>query len=637
MIRRKKLSYLLAVIIVLSSFFLYAPTKALAAVPVQNRIGGEDRYETAVKISASGWKQGAEKVVLATGEDFPDALCAAPLAKRNNAPILLTGNGKLDSRVSDELKRLGVKEVFIIGGPGVISQEVEEEINSLDIKCTRIFGNDRYETSAEIAKILGTSSEIVIATGENFPDALSIAPAAAQKGIPIVLSNSERLPEKVIEYLSGRSITKTYIIGGSGVISSHVYDQLSPYGPERISGADRYETNVEVLNKFIKDFNFKETYIATGTDFPDALAGSAIAPVTSSPIVLVDKTPGAVTLDLVHSKLDLISTITVLGGEGVVSKSTFTKLIYGNSTKTDYYTLLKENRYEYGAAITVKNDGSTSVTSITLEIDLGQLNASPYQREESIEVSGEGTKIVTDASGHKKAIITFDSLQSGQSVEYKVTRRFKNSGIKYNVDIAGTSGDYGDFGEYKKYTSPEDKIESDNAEIKDKSAEITKDEKNPYNKAKKIFEFVNTSLDYDFSEANKGALNALRTGKGVCEDFADLFVAMSRSVGVPARIVTGYWIESVSLNNPEDASLYGHAWAEFYLPEFGWIVVEPTVIKTNFDKRVPAYEYFGNLNDPGHFIRGYQNQSSYTLKYYTEGDNDPDVKVTSKEYIKKLQ
>lgn len=211
-----------------------------------------------------------------------------------------------------------------------------------------------------------------------------------------------------------------------------------------------------------------------------------------------------------------------------------------------------------------------------------------------------------------------------------------NGGIKYNIDQSKASTNYSNFKDFEKYTSPEDKIESNHPDIIAKTKEIVGDEKNPYMKAKKIFEYVNTTMNYDFSEGNKGALNALTTGKGVSEDFARLFVAMARSAKVPSRVVYGYRMELVDLSGAEDLASYKYAWAEFYLPDYGWIVVEPTEVNTDFDnKRVPAFEYFANLNHPGHFIRGYKSEPGYSITYYAGDGSEPKVDVIIKEYIVK--
>ncbi|NSJ92950.1 cell wall-binding repeat-containing protein, partial [Coprococcus sp. MSK.21.13] len=115
--------------IFLSNVFILSKVSA-AAYSKSERIYGKNRYETAVKISQKGWERGANCVILASGEGYADALCAAPLAKINDAPILLVQKNKLDLNVLRELKRLGVKNVYIIGGQGSISKEVEDKIKS---------------------------------------------------------------------------------------------------------------------------------------------------------------------------------------------------------------------------------------------------------------------------------------------------------------------------------------------------------------------------------------------------------------------------------------------------------------------------------------------------------------------------
>jgi N-acetylmuramoyl-L-alanine amidase len=93
----------------------------------------------------------SKSVVLATGQDFSDALCAAPLAKKLGAQILLNVKSKLLSEVEQELRRLKVEEIIIVGRPGVISDDVLNTLKEMNIKCTRIYGVNRYETSIKVA------------------------------------------------------------------------------------------------------------------------------------------------------------------------------------------------------------------------------------------------------------------------------------------------------------------------------------------------------------------------------------------------------------------------------------------------------------------------------------------------------
>ena len=141
-INRAKFAVSVLVFIIVS--FFTAKTAYAGTVVTGQRLAGLDRYETSVDISKSGWPGGSDVAVIATGEDFPDALCAGPLAKSLNAPVLLTEVNVLDSNVKAELKRLGVKEVYIVGGVGAVSYNVQNQITSMGIKCTRLAGEDRF-------------------------------------------------------------------------------------------------------------------------------------------------------------------------------------------------------------------------------------------------------------------------------------------------------------------------------------------------------------------------------------------------------------------------------------------------------------------------------------------------------------
>lgn len=319
--------YFLSFVLILTSLTVLPSTKLFASAQTK-RLAGDDRYITAIEISKAGWNE-AQNVILATGEDFPDALSAAPLSKQLNAPILLTVKSSLNDKLVEKLERLKADKVYIIGGIGVVSTNIEAQLEAMGKTVIRIAGDDRYSTSIEVAKYLNSnfakSKEIVVATGENFPDALSIAPIAANKGLPIILASKTGLSKDVKKYIDDNGITKAYIIGGTGVVSDAVMQELP--GPERIKGSNRYDTNAAILERFKDELDFSETYIATGEDFPDALAGSALAPKTLSPIVLTSKTPEASIKDIMEFKYSLMTGINVLGGDGVIPASTLQKLI----------------------------------------------------------------------------------------------------------------------------------------------------------------------------------------------------------------------------------------------------------------------------------------------------------------------
>lgn len=341
--RRKQLVWLLTIVFLLTQALLAAPLLAQTSTGTAlgggaekrsstgtGRIAGEDRYQTAVAVSQKGWKT-AEYAVLARGDNFADALCAGPLAQKYNGPILLTAPSALNQDTLKELKRLGVKHLFIAGGTGAVSQAVEDALKAGGIAAIeRIYGNDRYDTSVKIAEKLGASSRAVLATGSDFPDALSISAAASKLGMPILLTAKDSVPGAVKQYFQDKGISQTYVIGGTGVISGSV-EKTVP-GAVRLAGADRYETNKTVLQNFEKEFNFENIYVAIGggpqgNEFADALTGAVLAAKNSAPLVLTGKTLPQGTADYLKGKLILASKATGLGGKAVVPSAVLAGII----------------------------------------------------------------------------------------------------------------------------------------------------------------------------------------------------------------------------------------------------------------------------------------------------------------------
>ena len=279
------------------------------------RIYGQDRYETSVKLSQSTYKNAAT-VILATGEQYPDALSSAPLSKAYDAPILLTNKDQISDCTLNEIKRLNAKKVILIGSSGAVSNNIEETLKNLGYEVERIEGKDRYETSLNVVKKLGVGNEIIIATGENFPDALSIAPFAYKKNIPILLSSKNSIKDEALNYLKGINNLKVYIIGGPSVVSSDVESNFK--NVERLYGNDRFETNMKILDRFKEEVDYSNVYVAIGSNFPDALCTSYVAGKNNSPLVLL----GSDVLDsqAVFLRKNNASDFTIIGGETIINK-----------------------------------------------------------------------------------------------------------------------------------------------------------------------------------------------------------------------------------------------------------------------------------------------------------------------------
>ncbi|XKH50521.1 cell wall-binding repeat-containing protein [Chryseomicrobium palamuruense] len=246
------------------------------------RISGPDRYATAIKIAQDGWKNGADTVVLARGDLFADALSGVPLAKKENAPILLSRSKSLNQATKDEIKRLKPNKIILLGSVSALSQEIENELKSMNITIKRIKGSDRYETSLNIAKELNTgTSKAIIATGQNFPDALSIAPYAAIHEYPIILTKPSSLTTNTKSFLS--TFSSTLIVGGTAAVSTSIESALPK--PERIYGNTRYETAVKIHQSLFE--TNKIIYLSTGANFSDALTGAALASKNQTSVLIV--------------------------------------------------------------------------------------------------------------------------------------------------------------------------------------------------------------------------------------------------------------------------------------------------------------------------------------------------------------
>jgi uncharacterized protein YkwD/putative cell wall-binding protein len=318
-----------------ADYLLELTNTPTAAEPDVARLAGADRYETAAAIAKAGWSQ-ADYAVLAYGENYPDALAAVPLAYKYDAPVLLTVSAALPDVTRQTLTQLGVKNVFIVGGSGVVFPAIESELQDMGLKVSRFWGADRYETAVEIAKQLDSPAEVflILDSGDRaFTDALSVAPIAARRQAPIILlpavSDANRaLPEAVGNYLFSVDPGQYYTLSSpvSGPPSARQLNGL-PH-PERVEQITNDRYSYAPLNKrFDADFTADAACIATGSVFADALTGGVYAAKLGAPIVLI-MSPQYATQGLA-SYPDLVNRVNkfcVFGGTGAVADSSLKEL-----------------------------------------------------------------------------------------------------------------------------------------------------------------------------------------------------------------------------------------------------------------------------------------------------------------------
>lgn len=281
---------------------------------------GTDRYETSIKISQAGWEN-AENAVLINDSAIADALAATPFAYKKNAPILLTGSSQINEKTLAELKRLKVKNVYVVGGEASINEKSLDTIKSNNISVSRISGSDRYQTSMNIAKELNNISnisKISVVNGEKgLADAVSIGAVSAQNDMPIILTNENSNITEINNLFKNKKIDKSYVIGGEYTVSKNIESKLQ--NPQRISGSTRNETNAKVIKEFYKDSKIDNLYVAKNgmnkqDDLIDGLSVGVLAGKTKSPVMLVGNS-------LDYNQKELFKTmrfksVTQIGGNG---------------------------------------------------------------------------------------------------------------------------------------------------------------------------------------------------------------------------------------------------------------------------------------------------------------------------------
>jgi putative cell wall-binding protein/beta-N-acetylglucosaminidase len=287
-----------------------------------NRLDGRDRFDVAVKISQAGWST-SSTVVLSFYNAYADALSAAPLAYKENAPILLTHKDYLTAVTKDEINRLKANKVIIVGGQGSVSSTVEDQLRAMGItNIQRFGGHDRFEVAKNIAGQFPSSSKAIIADGLNFSDALAIAPYAAQNQFPILLTRTHAMPAETISALSNPNITSTLVIGGEGSVGSSVYGQLK--NPQRIGGQNRFEVAANIVKQL--GYNTDKAYLATGFVFADALTGSVLAAKNNAPILLTSPSYAPNEIKSIIFEKQMFN-LTILGGTGSVPQGIVDQLV----------------------------------------------------------------------------------------------------------------------------------------------------------------------------------------------------------------------------------------------------------------------------------------------------------------------
>ncbi|NTU89346.1 MAG: hypothetical protein HGA54_05480 [Actinobacteria bacterium] len=287
-------------------------------------LGGANRYATMQNIAVAGFDSAAE-VIIASGEDFPDALAAAGLAGIKSCPLLLTERASLSCEALSEISRLDAKRATIVGGVGAVSDQVDASLGGLGIEVAmRYSGQDRFETARliYIDNVDAWGTTAIIASGSNFPDACGAAPIAYNLKAPIFLVGSDgMLSPEAQDLIRNGGFTSIVIAGGTGVISSTVDTLFADVSTLRLGGDSRYETSslLATYGRQIAGLTGDSVAIASGSNFPDALTAGPLQGSESGGMLLCDSGNTSYVRSWLSDSANCgVNTVRYCGGMGVI-------------------------------------------------------------------------------------------------------------------------------------------------------------------------------------------------------------------------------------------------------------------------------------------------------------------------------
>lgn len=290
------------------------------------RIFGQSRYDTALKVakaySESKGRYAPGAIVVASGDNYPDALGGGYLAVKKGGPLVLVTKST-EAQILKHIEDEGYTSVYILGGLGAVSAGFEAKCRAIDedMSVKRLAGQNRYETNIAILKEAGVNKstnydEILLCNGQGFADSLS----ASGTGKPILLVDGKTLTKEQKDMIGASGTRSFYVVGGTGVMSNYYKEYIeSNYSDctcDRLAGPSRYETSVAVAEQFSSS-TCNNVVLAYAQNFPDGLSGGPLAVSYGAPLILVDSnnTAAAKTFTKKHHSQRMI----VLGGPSLIS------------------------------------------------------------------------------------------------------------------------------------------------------------------------------------------------------------------------------------------------------------------------------------------------------------------------------
>jgi transglutaminase-like putative cysteine protease len=249
-------------------------------------------------------------------------------------------------------------------------------------------------------------------------------------------------------------------------------------------------------------------------------------------------------------------------------------------------TILGQRQYVVHQQVALVNSGPGQPEKQNIWIALIR-DFPPYQAVRSMEISPKDYTLVIDEYGNHYAEFDFAKQAAGTTQTVTIDYRITVNEIAYNLSVCqGTLP--------SEFTQPELHIESANPQIVALAKQLSQGKATPCQQVRAFYDYVGDNLVYTDNGQNWGAQAALGPMGSDCTEYASLLAALSRADAIPARYFEGLFYLDQGTNTTVKVE---HAWTDVYLPEAGWVAMDPTL------GRIPVNRdtYFAHYT-PDHII-----------------------------------
>ncbi|GGK55682.1 cell wall-binding repeat-containing protein [Ornithinimicrobium pekingense] len=284
------------------------------------RIGGADRYAVSAALAREAFLEGTRSAYLVSGHALPDALGVGAVADATGAAVLLTRPTAVPRETLQALQHLGVRDITLVGGEGVIPPAIADDLTARGYTVRRVTGEDRYATAAQLAaQHPRPGGTVYVADGVGLIDALGGAAAAAEQDGTVLLARSGRLPITTGKALLALAPSRVVVLGGEGVLSPAVMEQIVTLLPqaavERVGGTNRFATSGQLAQHAFD--GARSAVVASGDAPVDAMVGTQLAARHGGPVVLARSSCRPSEVDAAYQELG-ITLSRLAGGPGVL-------------------------------------------------------------------------------------------------------------------------------------------------------------------------------------------------------------------------------------------------------------------------------------------------------------------------------